>query len=325
MLRKKMIGLLTLVILLLGVVGSGITAEKKIVIGTSIITYEHPFYIDVVKGMRRTSKEAGVEMLLNDPKCELAPQVNALETYIVRGVDAIVVYGVDPVGVVPVVEEAIAKGIPVITADMKLQTDKVATFIGSDNLEIGAKVGKWTKKYIEKNMGGKAKIGVLTWLISVACHQRLQGFKDQVTQLPGVKIVTEQNVEKGLRENAMAVTENILTAHKDIDLFFCVNDSTSMGAVSAIEGLGLEGKIKVVGVDIDNEMMRTIKEGKLLATVAQQPLLLGEVAIESALIKVKGKEYIGSDFVPKRIVIPTLLITKENLQEVAEKLEILTY
>lgn len=328
MLRKRLVISLTLVALLaLGVISCGTigvgAAEKKIVIGSSIITYEHPFYIDVVNGMKRVVEKAGVELLLNDPKCKLAPQVSALETYIARGVDALVVYGVDPVGVVPVVEEAIAKGIPVITADMELQTDKVVTFVGSNNIEIGTKVGKWTKEYIEKNMGGKAKIAIVAWLVSVAQQQRVQGFKDQVTQLPGVEIVTTQNVEEALRENAMTVTENILTAHKDVDFIYGSNQTCCMGAVSAVEALGAE--VKVVGVDIDTEMVRAIKEGKLFATVAQQPLLLGEAAMQAAMIKIKGKESLGSDFVPERITIPVLLVSKDNLDEATKKLEILAY
>ena len=326
--RKRMIALVTVVaVLAFGMLCFGTmdgrAAEKKIVIGSSIITYEHPFYIDVVKGMQRVVDKAGVEFLLNDPKAKLAPQVSALETYIARNVDALVVYGVDPVGVVPVVEEATAKGIPVITADMELKTDKVVTFVGSNNIEIGTKVGKWTKEYIEKNMGGKAKIAIVAWLVSVAQQQRVKGFEDQVTQLPGVEIVTTQNVEEALRENAMTVTENILSAHKDVDIVYGSNQTCCMGAVSAVEALGK--KVKVVGVDIDTEMVKAIEDGKLFATVAQQPLFLGEASVQAALIKVKGKDCLGSDFVPERITIPVVLVTKDNLEEVTKTLEILEY
>lgn len=323
MIRKKVIMALLLTGLICGgVVGVGV-AQEKIVIGCSIITYEHPFYIDVVNGMKRVVEKADIDFLLNDPKCKLAPQVEALETYIARGVDALVVYGVDPIGVVPVVEEATALGIPVITADMKLQTDKVVTFVGSNNLEIGTKVGKWTKEYIEKNMGGKAKIGIIAWLVSVAAQQRVQGFKDQVTQLPGVEIVTIQNVEEALRDNAMTVTENIITAHPDLDFVYGANQTCTMGAVSAVDALGVA--IKVVGVDIDTEMVRAIKDGKLFATVAQQPLLLGEAAMQAAMIKVKGLECLGSDFVAENIIIPVLLVSKDNLEQAIKELEILAY
>jgi ribose transport system substrate-binding protein len=303
--------------LVLSLTFSAVSQEKEIVLGTSIITYEHPFYIDVVNGMKKAAEEAGVEMLLDDPKTKLDAQVKALETYITRGVDAIVLFGVDPEGVVPVVEEAVAKGIPVITADMELVTDKVVTFIGSDNYQIGTEVGEWTKNYIEKEMDGKAKIGVLWWAVSVAQQQRTQGFLDQVTQLPGVEIVAQQNVEEGLRENAMTVAENIMTANKDIDFLFGGNQTCTMGAVSAVEAAG--ANIKVVGVDIDTEMVQAIRDGKLFATVAQQPIVLGSTAIETALNKLKGEE------IPKRITIPVLLVSQENLEEATQALEILDY
>jgi len=327
MARKRRLVSLVIASLVLGLICCGVVgvaaAQEKIVIGCSIITYEHPFYIDVVNGMKRVVERADIDFLLNDPKCKLAPQVQALETYIARGVDALVVYGVDPVGVVPVVEEATALGIPVITADMELQTEDVVTFVGSNNLEIGTKVGKWTKAYIEKNMGGKAKIGIVAWLVSVAAQQRVQGFKNQVTELPGVEVVTIQNVEEALRDNAMTVTENIITAHPDIDFIYGANQTCTMGAVSAVDALG--AGVKVVGVDIDTEMVRAIKEGKLFATVAQQPLLLGEAAMQAAMIKIKGYECLGSEFVAERITIPVLLVSKDNLEESTKELEILDY
>jgi len=291
--------------------------EENIVIGSSIITYEHPFYIDVVAGMQRVADEAGVELLVDDPAARLEPQVSALETYIIRGVDALIVYGVDPVGVVPVVEEATAQGIPVITADMELETDQVVTFIGSDNMQIGREIGEWTREYIEKNMGGEARIGVAYWAVSIAQTQRAEGFIEEVTKLPGVEIVTQQNVEEALRENAMAVTENILTAHPDLDIISGSNQTITMGAVSAVEALGAD--VKVVGVDIDTEMVQAIEMGNLLATVAQQPLELGATSVETALKVLAGEE------VPERITIPVLLVSQENLDEAMQTLEILDY
>jgi ribose transport system substrate-binding protein len=72
-------------------------------------------------------------------------------------------------------------------------------------------------------------------------------------------------------------------------------------------------------------MVKAIEDGKLFATVAQQPLFLGEASVQAALIKVKGKDCLGSDFVPERITIPVVLVTQDNLDEVTKTLEILEY
>ncbi len=87
--------------------------------------------------------------------------------------------------------------------------------------------------------------------------------------------------------------------------------------MSGVEASG--AKVKVVGVDIDTEMVRAIKEGKLLATVAQQPILLGYTTIEATVRTLKGEE------IPKRITIPTLLVTQDNLEQATQELEILEY
>ena len=129
--------------------------------------------------------------------------------------------------------------------------------------------------------------------------------------------VSYTHLEEGLRENAMTVAENIMTANKDIDFLFGGNQTCTMGAVSAVEAAG--ANVKVVGVDIDTEMVQAIKDGKLFATVAQQPIVLGSTAIETALNKLKGEE------IPKRITIPVLLVSQENLEEATQALEILDY
>lgn len=287
--------------------GTKETAEKKIVIGATVYTTQHEFYADVISGMRAVAEREGVELIVTDANSSVTTQNNQIEDFQMQQVDAIITYGVDPVAIVASVESAIDAGIPVITCDMKLESDKVATFIGSDNYMLGSKAGEFAVEYIEKNLGGKANIGVVSWLASVAQQERLKGFQDVVSQLPHAKIVAVQDGDG--RAQAMASAENIMQANPDLTMFFGTNEGSTIGILSAVESAGKLNQIAIVGIDISNDAARAIKEGSLIATIAQQPVLLGEYAVEAALKAIAGEK------LEPRIVVPVKTVTKENVDE----------
>lgn len=282
-------------------------AAGEVVIGATVYTTQHEYYADVIKGMRQAADKAGAKLIVTDANGSATTQNNQIEDFTIQKVNAIITYGVDPQAIVPSVEEAIAKGIPVITADMQLQSDKVATFIGSDNVDLGVQAGKYAKAYIEKEMGGKAKMGVITWLASIAQQERLKGFRSIIDTLPGVEIVAIQDGDG--REKAMVSAENILQANPNLDMFYGTNEGTVLGALSAVESDGKIGKVKLIGIDISQDAGRAIKAGNLLAVVAQQPVVLGEYSVNAAL------EVIGGKKLDKRIVVPVKLVDKSNVAE----------
>ncbi|MBI9099892.1 MAG: substrate-binding domain-containing protein [Spirochaetaceae bacterium] len=73
--------------------------------------------------------------------------------------------------------------------------------------------------------------------------------------------------------------ENILQAQSNIDAVFAHNDEMALGALKAIEGSGRE--ISVVGFDANDDAVKSVAEGKMAATVAQQPVLIGSMGVEA--------------------------------------------
>ena len=100
--------------------------------------------------------------------------------------------------------------------------------------------------------------------------------------------------------------ENMLQANGDIQAVFAANDEMALGAVEAISGANKD--ILVVGFDATDDAIAAIKEGKMAATIAQQPALIGSTAIENALI------LIGGESIPSAIPVEVTLITKDNAQ-----------
>ena len=89
--------------------------------------------------------------------------------------------------------------------------------------------------------------------------------------------------------------ENILQSHKDIQAVFAHNDEMALGALEALQAHGMNNVI-VVGFDATDDAVKAVKEGKMAATVAQKPALIGEKAVDAA-IRVHKREKVDQ-FIP---------------------------
>jgi ribose transport system substrate-binding protein len=98
--------------------------------------------------------------------------------------------------------------------------------------------------------------------------------------------------------------ENILQAQKTIDAVFAQNDEMALGAVQAIEAAKRQKQTFVVGFDATNDAVAAVKAGRLAATIAQKPKLMGQLAVETAVNILNKKP------VPKFTGVPLKLVTK---------------
>lgn len=282
-------------------------------IGVTTITLRHAFFQAINAGIiDAANKLENVEVLVFDPDLSLEKQINAMEDFIVEGVDAIILIAVDNYALIPVVEEAANKGIPVITVDAPVKTDAVTTFIGTENYEAGYELGLVAKDYILKNLNGSAKIAVVRWLESQVQIDRTEGFKDALKDLKGVKFIGEfQGYD---RDESFKSVSDLLISNPDIDIILAPAENAVVGAHAALETIE-RLDVKIFGFDMTEEAIRGIKDGSIIAMVQQQPYLEGIVAVQSAMIKIKGEKELGSDWLPKKRFVPVIIYTKENIGE----------
>ncbi|MBE0344155.1 D-ribose ABC transporter substrate-binding protein, partial [Paenibacillus sp. 28ISP30-2] len=83
------------------------------------------------------------------------------------------------------------------------------------------------------------------------------------------------------------VMENLLQGNPDVQAVFAHNDEMALGAIEAIQSSGKN--IPVIGFDGNEDALKSIKEGKLTATVAQQPELIGQLAVRAVQDVLQGK------------------------------------
>ena len=232
-------------------------------------------------------------------------QVNILEDQIIKRVSAISVAPCGSAEIIPMLEKAYSKDIPVISFGSDIEWDKKTSFVGTDN-RLG---GKLAGEYIVNALKGKGKIAVIRGILGIHDHEeRVGGFLDVVKSEKGIEIVALQPANSE-RDLALSVMENILTSNPNLDAVFITSDQMALGALEAVEEHQLSGKLIIVGFDGGREAIQAVRDGRLTAEVAQNPYNIGRQAFLAAYRAAKDEA------VDKRIDTGTELIYKSNVDE----------
>ena len=269
-------------------------------IGLSVSTQNNPFFVSLVEGAEQAAKEAGVDLIVVDAGDDASKQVSDIEDLISKNVSVLIVNPVDSDAVTGAVQVAVDSGVKVISVDRVVNNVEIDCQIASDNV-AGAEMAT---QYIVDTLGEGVKVAEL---------QGVSGASASIDRGTGFHNVADEKLEVAASQTAnfdrtegMSVMENMLQADGSIQAVFAANDEMALGAVEAIAGAGKD--ILVVGFDATDDAIAAIKEGKMAATIAQQPALIGSTAVENALVLIGGKA------IPASIPVEVTLITKDNAQ-----------
>ena len=259
--------------------GSKGSSEKSI--GLSISTLNNPFFVTLADEAEAKAKENGVKITVSDAQDDASKQASDVENLIQKGVDLIIINPVDSSSVATAVESANAANIPVITVDRSSEGGEVVAHIASDNVAGGELAGEYLMSLIEEGSEVAMLEGVAG---SSAARDRGEGFLNVVDGK--VKLVASQTANFN-RTEGLTVMENILQANPNVKAIFAQNDEMALGALEAIQAAGKD--IIVIGFDATEDAVSKVESGDLAATVAQQPALIGEKAIEAAVKVLAGE------------------------------------
>ncbi|MFC4799301.1 ribose ABC transporter substrate-binding protein RbsB [Neobacillus sp. GCM10023253] len=270
---------------------------KDIKIGLSVSTLNNPFFVSLRDGVQKEAKALGVQVKVVDAQNDSAKQINDVEDLIQQGVDLLLINPTDSAAISTAVQSANTIGIPVVTLDRSAEKGKVATLVASDNI----KGVEMAADYIVKKLGENVQVAELEGVPGAsATRERGKGFHNIADQK--LEVTAKQAADFD-RTKGLTVMENLLQANPDIKAVFAHNDEMALGAIEAINSSGKD--IMVIGFDGNDDALNAIKAGKMEATVAQQPDLIGKLAIDAGIDVLKGKK------VPKNIPAPLKLVVKE--------------
>jgi ribose transport system substrate-binding protein len=266
----------------------------------------HEFWKSIHAGAVKAATELGVEIIWKGPHKEddRSQQIVVVEDFITKKVDGMVLAPLDDKALVKPVEEAVDAKIPVVVIDSGLKTDKITSFVATDNYQGGVLGADRLAEILSK----KGKIFVVKYQEgSESTMQREKGFTDTIKKkYPNIKIVAEQ-YGGATTEVSYRAAENLLNAHPNIDGIFCPNESTTFGALRALEDSGKAGKIKFVGFDSSKKLVEALSKKYIHGLVLQNPMRMGELGVRTIVAQLQGKP------VEKRVDTGVFVATPENM------------
>ncbi|WP_434797101.1 ribose ABC transporter substrate-binding protein RbsB [Terrisporobacter vanillatitrophus] len=283
-----MMSLMLFTSLLVGCKQKSLSDTKKI--GLIVSTLNNPFFVDLKSGIESEAKKLGYDVVVLDSQNDPAKEVSNMEDISVKNVDVVLLNPVDSDSAIASVMVANNLELPVITVDRASNGGKVVSHVASDNVEGG----KMAAKYLVEKLGNRGNIVELEGIAgSSATRDRGAGFDNEIKN-SNLKIITKQSADFD-RTKGLSVMENIIQSKGDIDAVFAQNDEMALGSLKALQDANMDN-VLVVGFDATDDAVVSVQQGDMAATIAQQPKLIGETAVNLAHRFLSGESV--EDFAP---------------------------
>ena len=278
---------------------------KKIAVVIS--TLNNPWFVVLGNTAKERAEQLGYEAIVFDSQNDTAKESDHFDNIIVGGYAAILFNPTDADGSIANVRKAKEAGIPTFCIDREINANDVAaTQILSDNYTGCVELGQY---FVKKTNGKGRYVELLGILGSNNTWNRSKGFHSVVDNYPELKMAAQQTAEFD-RTKAMEVLESILQANPDINAVFCGNDAMAMGAYQALVAAGKVDKVMVFGFDGAQDVIDSIRDGKIAATGMQFPKRMARMAAEQADEYIRGKRDL-----PQKVPVAVELVTQENIAQ----------
>jgi inositol transport system substrate-binding protein len=309
----------TIVFLLsgLGLALAGLTrAEAK----TERILFEvpnmaFPFFASMRDQAIDEAKKLNVELIIGDGQGQSPKQSSDIRNAVNQSVNGIVVSPHDVNALIPVVNEVLQAGTPIITVDRRVAgTDKPVPHVGADNVAGGAAMAKWV---IDKFPNGAKIIFLRGEPGASQAIDRAKGFYDVIKPAGDQYKVLADQIAYFQRDQAMTVTQNLLTSlASPPDAIVSSNDDMAMGAVEAFAQASIpKGKVVVVGYDALPEALSKIRNSEMCATIEQSPGKQVRTALEEVVEYIRNKKPMETTWIQPFAVDQSNLDKAERIGE----------
>ncbi|MFU2078067.1 ribose ABC transporter substrate-binding protein RbsB [Avibacterium endocarditidis] len=289
----KKLTLLASAVILGSAVSQAVVAKETIALAVS--TLDNPFFVTLKEGAEKEADKFGYNLVVLDSQNDPAKELANVEDVTVRGAKVLLINPTDSTAVASAVRMANQKNIPVITLDRGAAQGKVVSHIASDNVAGGKMAGD----FIAEKLGDNAKVIQLEGIAGTsAARERGEGFK-QAVEAHKFVVLASQPADFD-RTKGLNVMENLLTAQPNVQAVFAQNDEMALGAIRAVQAANKS--VLIVGFDGTDDGVKAVKSGKLAATIAQQPALIGALGVQTADKVIKGEAVEAQIPVPLKVI-----------------------
>jgi ribose transport system substrate-binding protein len=293
------------------------TGKNKISIAVIAKSSTNPVFLAARTGAENAAKELsekdGIQVTvswLTPPQEDGQVQAQRIQQAVNDGADAILISCSDAGKVTGAINDAVARGVAVMTFDSDAPDSKRFAYYGVDDI----KTGQQTMAELATLMGGKGKVAILAGNQNAPNLQhRVQGAKEEAAKYPGIQIVgVFNNIETP--QDAAAEVVRVNNAYPDIQGWAMIG-GWPLFTTTLLKDLDPK-KIKIASVDALPEQLAYVDQGVAPVLLAQSVYLWGDIGVRTIVDKLHfNKE------VPQIIPMELVKVTKANLNDWGKQLK----
>jgi ribose transport system substrate-binding protein len=278
----------------------------------------HVFWQSIHAGAEKAAQELGVEVIWRGPlrEDERASQISEVEGFVSRGVSGIVLAPLDDSALAAPVADAVRSKIPVVIIDSALKSNDYVSFVATDNKKGGRLAGEGLAKLLPN--GGK--IVMIRYAEgSASTTEREEGFLEAIKASNNFITLSTNQYGGADVEGAYKKSEAVLNRFRAadgslaVDGIFTPNESTTHGMMRVLADNAWAGKVKFIGFDASDTLVKGLGDGQIDGLVLQDPVNMGYLGVKTLVSHLRGQT------VEKRIDTGVQLVTRDRMNDPAVK------
>jgi ribose transport system substrate-binding protein len=276
----------------------------------------NPVFLAAREGAESAARELSAKHGLKIEVAWLTPpsedgqvQAQRIAQAVNEGAHAILIACSDAGKVTGAINDAVARGVPVMTFDSDAPQSKRFSFYGVDDVKLGERI----MAELAPLLGGKGKVAILAGNQNAPnLRKRVDGIKREAAKHPGIQII-DTFFHQETPQDAAAEVLRVHNAHPDIAGWAMVG-GWPLFTKTLLSDLD-PGKVKIVAVDALPAQLPYVDKGLSPVLLAQPIFNWGKVSVETVIDKLHFKKD-----VPAYVPMDVTRVTKENLGAWAKQL-----
>ncbi|MBP1966483.1 substrate-binding domain-containing protein [Paenibacillus aceris] len=286
--------------------------SQSIVFVPKTIDKRIEFWQVVEQGVNAAAAEMGSEVKVvgTDTEKDVDGQIRLLREVMAQKPKpkAIVLAALDYERTVPIANEIVKAGIPLITLDSGLKGGISKSLIATDNVVAGKKAGE----ALIEALPSKGQVAIINFIKgSSTSIERENGLRDAIQKDKGFQIL-DTYYSEGSSDKAYDITKQLLTDYPNLKGIVGLNEPSALGAAKALRDWRQPGEVKLIGFDSSMEEIGFLEEEIMQAMIVQKPFNMGYMALKTAILLSNGQKVEGRIDTGSEVIWKTNMYTKPN-------------
>jgi ribose transport system substrate-binding protein len=270
-----------------------------------------PYWQAVLAGARKAGDDLGAQILAIQAAANAADEIAALGNALAAKPAALVIAPGPSAALGKAIDEA-ARDVKVIAVDSAADAKAPTALVATDNAQAGRMAADALAAAIQRSYAdAEGDVAIITPASGVAAlDERAKGFSDQLAASYGAIAIVARPVADGQAASGAKIIAELIAAHSELRGVVALDLAMTQGAAQVLAKTPNNttgDKINLVGFDVDEAAVQSLKNGLVVALVVQDPFRMGYDGVKAALAAARGEQ------VAPRIAVTATLVTKANM------------